>query len=283
MLLLSFWTVTQRRLVISYRRFGLTIGHILMGTLRCLSFPGILLGLWPLKNELVVCPETSAANYQFVLCNIQEEGRRHLHPGGSLKSYSLIIIIIIIIIIILRVFWFRFCIFMCFGVFMLTIYWCEASTDINNYVYHSSALFDVSHLENTLWKKKHSHHCNGSSVTVGTMLRSEQPVFGSWQVHRFFSCPCSIRSLSTALDIMIRLWVGQSGHGGSISDKDAKIFFLVKRLGPTQLPVQWISRTQSGRWSISQHNSPNAEVNTSGAVSPLPLCHHGLHIDDFTP
>jgi hypothetical protein len=133
------------------------------------------------------------------------------------------------------------------------------------------------------FEKKHSHHCNGSSVTVGTMLRSEQPVFGSWQVHRFFSCPCSIRSLSTALDIMIRLWVGQSGDGGSISDKDAKIFFLVKRLGSTQLPVQWIPRTQSGRWSISQHNLPNAEVNTGGAVSPLSLVPSWLTHRRFYP
>jgi hypothetical protein len=32
------------------------------------------------------CSETSAQNYHSTLRNVPEEGRRHLHRGGSLKS-----------------------------------------------------------------------------------------------------------------------------------------------------------------------------------------------------
>jgi hypothetical protein len=63
-----FWDVTQRRLVVSYRRFGTTY--------------------WPISNGQAVlkirprcCPETSAANYQSTLRNIPEERRSHLYGG----------------------------------------------------------------------------------------------------------------------------------------------------------------------------------------------------------
>jgi len=102
LLILRFRTVTQRRLIIIYRRFGKPIGHIFMGTLKYLRFPGILLGPWPLKTEPVGCPETSAAKYQSVLRNIPEEGRHNLNRDGSLKSRSTITIIIIFVI--LRIF-----------------------------------------------------------------------------------------------------------------------------------------------------------------------------------
>ena len=40
---------------------------------------------WPLKRGPIVCPETSATIYQFMLPNIPEERRSHVHRGGNLK------------------------------------------------------------------------------------------------------------------------------------------------------------------------------------------------------
>jgi hypothetical protein len=51
-----------------------------------------------LKTEPVGFPETSAANYQSVLRNIPEEGRPHLHRGGSPKSHSSIADVIVFVI-----------------------------------------------------------------------------------------------------------------------------------------------------------------------------------------
>jgi len=36
--------------------------------------------------EPIGCPATSATNYKFTLCNIQDERRSHLHRNGSLQS-----------------------------------------------------------------------------------------------------------------------------------------------------------------------------------------------------
>jgi len=64
-----FWDITQRRMVISYRRFGTTC--------RC-----HLLGLLDLMMGPTVCPETSVWHYHSALRKITEERRSHLHRGG---------------------------------------------------------------------------------------------------------------------------------------------------------------------------------------------------------
>ena len=57
-----FWDVTQRRLVVSYRRFGIN----------CRVPPS-----WPLKKEPIGRAETSVGNYQFTLRDIPEEIMSH--------------------------------------------------------------------------------------------------------------------------------------------------------------------------------------------------------------
>ena len=37
------------------------------------------------------CPETSESNYQYMLCNVAEERRPHLHRSGSLNSHTFLI------------------------------------------------------------------------------------------------------------------------------------------------------------------------------------------------
>jgi hypothetical protein len=68
-----FWDVTQRRLVVSYRRF-VTSSRIKQLT------------AWSLKMGPTGCHETSVTYYQSTLRNIPEERRSRLHRGGSLKS-----------------------------------------------------------------------------------------------------------------------------------------------------------------------------------------------------
>ena len=68
-----FWDITQRSVVVLYRRFGTTYWSHLEGSR-------------PLKMGPLGCPEMSVQNYQSAMCNISEEGRSHLHLCGSLKS-----------------------------------------------------------------------------------------------------------------------------------------------------------------------------------------------------
>jgi hypothetical protein len=63
--LLFFWDITQRRLVILYRRLGTTYRSHLQGSIRS---------------------ETSVKDCHLTLRNIPEERRSHQHRGGSLKS-----------------------------------------------------------------------------------------------------------------------------------------------------------------------------------------------------
>jgi len=66
-----FCVITQRVVVISYRRFGTTYRSHLQG---------------PFRERTVSCPETSAKNYHYSLRNNTEERRSHLLRGGKLKS-----------------------------------------------------------------------------------------------------------------------------------------------------------------------------------------------------
>jgi hypothetical protein len=77
---LLFWDVTQRRLVVCYRRFGTTCPSHIQG-----SRSPRRTSAWPLKMGQIVCPETSA-KYQSTLRNIPEERRSHLHRVGCLES-----------------------------------------------------------------------------------------------------------------------------------------------------------------------------------------------------
>jgi hypothetical protein len=65
-----FWDITQRRVVIGYRRFGTTYPSHRQGwrSPRRTYF-------WPLKMGPIRCPETSVKYYQSPLCNIPEERR----------------------------------------------------------------------------------------------------------------------------------------------------------------------------------------------------------------
>ena len=65
------WVITQRAVVISYRRFGTTHRSHPQGS------------TWPLK---IGCPETSVRNYHYSLRNDPEERSSRLLRGGSLKS-----------------------------------------------------------------------------------------------------------------------------------------------------------------------------------------------------
>ena len=68
-----FWDFTERRFVVSYRRFGTTYRSLLQGSNS--------LHVW--TDEL----SRNVGNYQFTLRNIPEELISHLNRGGSLKSY----------------------------------------------------------------------------------------------------------------------------------------------------------------------------------------------------
>jgi hypothetical protein len=67
-----FGDFTQRRVVVSYRRFGKTYrSHS--------KWPNS-----PVKIGQIGCPETSVRNYHSTLRKIPKERRSHLHRGGSL-------------------------------------------------------------------------------------------------------------------------------------------------------------------------------------------------------
>ena len=61
-----FWAISQRLVVISYRRFGTTY----------------------MRFGPIGCPETWTRNYHYSLRNIPEERSSHLLRGGSLKSHK---------------------------------------------------------------------------------------------------------------------------------------------------------------------------------------------------
>jgi len=71
-----FWVVTQRVVVISYRRFG------------TISIPssGFKVDSWTLRMGPIGCPETLIRNYHYSLCNNLEKPSSQLLRGGSLKS-----------------------------------------------------------------------------------------------------------------------------------------------------------------------------------------------------
>jgi hypothetical protein len=78
-----FWDITQRRVVIVYRRFGTMYWSHLHG-----SRVWVGKDSWPVKMGPIHCPETSVNNYFTTPHNIPEERRSHQHCGGSLKSMS---------------------------------------------------------------------------------------------------------------------------------------------------------------------------------------------------
>jgi hypothetical protein len=69
------WDITQRKLVIPYRRFGTTYRFHLPRVKNLL-----------LKMEPIGCPETSAQDYNCTLRDIPENPKSHLRRCGSLKS-----------------------------------------------------------------------------------------------------------------------------------------------------------------------------------------------------
>jgi uncharacterized membrane protein YgcG len=71
-----FCDITQRRVVILYRRFGTTYQSHLQGSQTS----------WSSKMGLIPCPETSEKDYHTALRNTPEERRSHRRRGGSLKS-----------------------------------------------------------------------------------------------------------------------------------------------------------------------------------------------------
>jgi hypothetical protein len=72
-----FRGVTQRRVVILYRRFGTTNRSNKAGLLHWTS--------WPLKVGQIRCPETSVKDFHSTLRSTPEERRSHQHRGGNLK------------------------------------------------------------------------------------------------------------------------------------------------------------------------------------------------------
>ena len=81
-----FRDCTQRRWVISYRRFRPFYRSHLQrsNSLRRISYSSWTAS--PLKMAPISCPETSVITYKSMLCNNQEERRSHLHRGGIVTS-----------------------------------------------------------------------------------------------------------------------------------------------------------------------------------------------------
>jgi hypothetical protein len=76
-----FWIITQRVVVISYRRFGTTYRFRLKGS-------RIPPECWSLIMGPIGCPESSERNYHYSLRNTSkpEEHSSHLFRDGSLQS-----------------------------------------------------------------------------------------------------------------------------------------------------------------------------------------------------
>jgi len=84
---------TQRKMVVSYRRFGTTCRHIFQGPSsprrkisRVSNLPSWTAG--PLKMAPIGCPKTSVRNYHSTLRKFPKERRpghliRHVHKEGS--------------------------------------------------------------------------------------------------------------------------------------------------------------------------------------------------------
>ena len=70
------WVITQRVVVIPYRRFGTSFRHHLKRQ------------PWPLKMEPIGCPETSIRNWHCSLGSNPGERSSRLLRGGSLKSHQ---------------------------------------------------------------------------------------------------------------------------------------------------------------------------------------------------
>jgi len=69
-----FWVITQRVVVVSYRRFGTTYhSHLQVDS-------------WLPEMGPIDCSETSVINYHYWLCNNPEELSSRLLRGGSLKT-----------------------------------------------------------------------------------------------------------------------------------------------------------------------------------------------------
>ena len=77
----TLWTITQRVVVIYWRRFGTTYWSQLQG-----SIIRSVLDSWPLQTGPTGCPQTSVWNYHYSLRNKPEERNSHLLHGRSLKS-----------------------------------------------------------------------------------------------------------------------------------------------------------------------------------------------------
>ena len=75
------WDITQRWLVVSYRRLGTAFWSHLRGS----SSPDRHL-------HPTDCLEASVSNYQTTLCNISEERRPHLHRSESLNSRTCVFV-----------------------------------------------------------------------------------------------------------------------------------------------------------------------------------------------
>ena len=71
----ELWAITQRVLVISYRRFGTTYLSHLQGSRITDSR---IKDSWPLKMGLIGCPQKSVRNYHSLLHNTPEERSSHL-------------------------------------------------------------------------------------------------------------------------------------------------------------------------------------------------------------
>ena len=71
-----FWAITQRIVVIPYRRFGTTHRSLLQGWRK----------VHPWRWD-IVCPETSVRNYHYFLRYKPEERSSHLLSVGSLKLH----------------------------------------------------------------------------------------------------------------------------------------------------------------------------------------------------
>jgi hypothetical protein len=81
-----FYDITQRRVVITYRRFGTTYRAYLQGSTDLDSLP--------LKMGLIGCPETSVSNYHYTLlispkfCRRNKEfGTEVMKPAFLLSSF----------------------------------------------------------------------------------------------------------------------------------------------------------------------------------------------------
>ena len=86
-----FCVITQRVMVIPYRRFGTTYLPYLQGPRIPLFF-----GSWPSKMVPKDFPETSVRNYQYSLSNNTEERSSHLLRDGSPKSRRADFVIVLV-------------------------------------------------------------------------------------------------------------------------------------------------------------------------------------------